>query len=342
LNYFKCYQFIELKTEIMTILTKALSEKKLDNLKEPLVDDCLHSTPPQVDIENGSNSSIETLRSRAQRVSSLTTLCVTLTALLVLTTGIVGGIYLYRQFAQYRLRHFRGWCSIPYVEPSSRYDSLHQSHQTSKPPKHEFDALKQENVDIENMWNDLAKQMRETIDDSVIPHNNDNSISPFNKFFNEEFDIDVEFEQYEKIEVPDFSHGRRGRFIHDFAKNKTGIIDIEEGRCFVLPLNRSQVLPPQSLFDLVVKMRTGYYDIDTEIVREMYRVVTPPITDFKDVGYYIGRECAKMPTYRLERITSPVYKRSISENGKVVFSEFAGIKIHEFEIVNLNSAKGNK
>jgi hypothetical protein len=104
------------------------------------------------------------------------------------------------------------------VEPSSRYDSLHQSHQTSKPPKHEFDALKQENVDIENMWNDLAKQMRETIDDSVIPHNNDNSISPFNKFFNEEFDIDVEFEQYEKIEVPDFSHGRRGRFIHDFAK----------------------------------------------------------------------------------------------------------------------------
>ncbi len=52
-------------------------------------------------------------------------------------------------------------------------------------------------------------------------------------------------------------------------------------------------------------MRTGYYDIDTEIVRDKYRVVTPPITDFKSLGYYIARECAKMPTYRLERITSP-------------------------------------
>jgi integral membrane protein 2B len=254
-----------------------------------------------------------------------------LTALLVLTTGIVGGIYLYRQFAQYRLRHFRGWCSIPYVEPSSRYEEMHRT-SASNPV---FDAQKQDNINIETMINDLAKQMRESMDDSLL--------SESNQYFDEEFDIDVEFEQYERIEVPNFSHGRRGRFVHDFAKNMTGIIDVEEGRCFVLPLNRSQVLPPQSLFDLVVKMRTGYYDVDTQIVRDMYRVVTPPITDFKSLGYYIGRECAKLPTYRLERITSPVYKRSIDEsNGKVIFSEFAGVGIHEFQIVNLHDAKGTK
>ena len=35
--------------------------------------------------------------------------------------------------------------------------------------------------------------------------------------FNEEFDIDLENEHYERIEVPDFSHGRRGRFVHDFV-----------------------------------------------------------------------------------------------------------------------------
>jgi hypothetical protein len=57
----------------------------------------------QLDLESGSTVSLASLRSRAQRVNSLTTLCVTLTALLVLTTGIVGGIYLYRQFAQYRV-----------------------------------------------------------------------------------------------------------------------------------------------------------------------------------------------------------------------------------------------
>ena len=88
-------------------------------------------------------------------------------------------------------------------------------------------------------------------------------------------------------------------------QNMTGIIDVDSGRCFVLPLNRTQVLPPQSLYDLVMKMRAGYYDINTEIVREMYRVITPAVKDFKNLGYYIGRECAKLPTYRLERVTSP-------------------------------------
>lgn len=46
-------------------------------------------------------------------------------------------------------------------------------------------------------------------DDRVTP--------PYNTFFDEEFDIDIEYEEYERIEVPDFSHGRRGRFIHDFS-----------------------------------------------------------------------------------------------------------------------------
>jgi hypothetical protein len=73
-----------------------------------------------------------------------------------------------------------------------------------------FDAQKQDNINIETMINDLAKQMRESVDDSLL--------SESNQYFDEEFDIDVEFEQYERIEVPNFSHGRRGRFVHDFAK----------------------------------------------------------------------------------------------------------------------------
>ncbi|KAM7302871.1 integral membrane protein 2B, partial [Ixodes scapularis] len=120
----------------------------------------------------------------------------------------------------------------------------------------------------------------------------------------EQFDLDLEFEQYEEIEVPDFTHGRRGRFIHDFAVNKTGIVDMDGQRCFVMPLNRTLVLPPHSLFDLIVRMRAGYYEVDTEIVRERMRVVTPPILDFRDLGYYIARECSSLPTYRLERMTN--------------------------------------
>jgi len=312
----------------MTVLTQGLSEKKLQSkhdAKQPLVANCEPSAPQ--DIESGTPS-LASIRIRAQRVNSLTTLCVTLTALLVLTTGIVGGIYLYRQFAQYRLRHFRGWCTIPFAEPNNQYDESHQM-----PSDPVFEAHKQESTDnIQDMLNELTNSLQKSMTDTM-----------WSNSFEEEFDIDMEFEQYERIEVPNFSHGKRGRFVHDFSKNMTGIIDIDEGRCFVLPLNRSQVLPPQSLFDLVVKMKAGYYDIDTQVVRDMYRVVTPPITDFKSLGYYIGRECAKLPTYRLERITSPVYKRSVDEhNNKVVFSEFAGKGIHEIQIVNLHDAKGQQ
>jgi len=216
------------------------------------------------------------------------------------------------------------------VEPAvNQYDEL-----TQLPSNAMFEAQRQEAMNVETMSTNLAKHMS-SVENSLM--------SESNQYFDEEFDIDVEFEQYERIEVPKFSHGKRGRFVHDFAKNKTGIVDLDGGRCFVLPLNRSRVLPPQSLFDLVLKMRTGYYDIDTQIVRDMYRVVTPPITDFKSLGYYIGRECAKLPTYRLERITSPVYKRSVDTNVKpVVFTEFAGIGLQEIQIVNLNDANGSQ
>lgn len=49
---------------------------------------------------------------------------------------------------------------------------------------------------------------------------------------------------------------------------------------------------------------TGYYEVDTDVVRETMRVVTPPITDYKNVGYYISRECSGVPTYMLEKVVT--------------------------------------
>jgi len=49
----------------------------------------------------------------------------------------------------------------------------------------------------------------------------------------------------------------------------------------------------------------GYYEVDTNVVRETMRVVTPPITDYKNVGYYISRECSGVPTYMLEKVETP-------------------------------------
>lgn len=78
------------------------------------------------------------------------------------------------------------------------------------------------------------------------------------------------------------------------------------GRCFVMELNRTRVVPPRNLFDMVEKMRGGYYDVDTEVIHESYRVVTPAIPNGDvSLGSYINEECANFPIYRLEKMTSP-------------------------------------
>lgn len=73
-------------------------------------------------------------------------------------------------------------------------------------------------------------------------------------------------------------------------------------RCFVMPLNRENVLPPKSLFDLIHKMWEGYYKVDTDVVRRSMRVVLPPLEDTESIGTYITNECANLPIYRLEKV----------------------------------------
>lgn len=78
-------------------------------------------------------------------------------------------------------------------------------------------------------------------------------------------------------------------------------------------------------------MWDGYYDVNTDVVRETMRVVTPPVTDMKSVGYYIARKCNGSTTYMLEKVVSGVYKRSAPEDNKR-FKMFAGVKIVAFDI----------
>lgn len=69
-----------------------------------------------------------------------------------------------------------------------------------------------------------------------------------------------------------------------------------------MPLNRQRVLPPKSMYDLLNKMYNGYYEVNTEVVRETMRAIFPPINDRSSVGTYIGKECKHMPIYRLEKV----------------------------------------
>lgn len=149
--------------------------------------------------------------------------------------------------------------------------------------------------------------------------------------FKENFEIDLKDDSYEKID-PILPLGNSARFIHDFSSNVTGIVDVEGKRCFVMPLNRSSVLPPKSLYDLLFKMSSGYYAVDTSNIMHNMRIIKPAIEDLSEYGIYISKDCANYPTYKLEKIVSGVFKRSVSTGSKT-FSAFSG-RMDSFHIVN--------
>ncbi|CAG9766564.1 unnamed protein product [Ceutorhynchus assimilis] len=301
----------------MTILTKAFSEKK-DKLVVPLVENDPAATAPDVDVEGQNvHRRIIIFPAHARRVSSSTILCLLIIALAGVSVGIIGGKILYNEYLSVTRRipiqdayeRSQGWVRIPLPQMEDDYEDITED-----------DTVKMLNDQDLKKWNDNDDWKR------ILNRN----------FFQENFQIDAS-NKYEKIDVPDFRNGRNGRFIHDFNTNYTGIIDVTGGRCFVMPLNRGNVLPPSSLFDLVHKMWDGYYKVDTEVVRESMRVITPPITDTTDIGQYIANECQSMPIYRLEKYVGGVTKRSANPESEAKFGQFAGKGILELSIVNLDS-----
>ncbi|XP_026818093.1 integral membrane protein 2B-like [Rhopalosiphum maidis] len=94
---------------------------------------------------------------------------------------------------------------------------------------------------------------------------------------------------------------KSARFLHDFSINITGIIDFESQRCYVMPLLRNSVEPPESLYDMLVKMSSGYYSMDINKILSNFCMVKPAISDLSDYGLYISKDCADYPTFKLEK-----------------------------------------
>lgn len=246
-----------------------------------------------------------------RRMSASTTIFLFLSAVAVMLMGILGGVTIYRLYSPSQNRmHFRGMCDIPYDSQSLNQAAYYN-------PEEMRDILR----NMGNIVNELSA---------------DNSLP----FFREEYELDLsDDESYARINVPDFQDGRSGRFMHDFKVNQSAIIDISKFRCFVMPLDRETVLPPKGFFDLVQKMSKGYYNIDTERVRENWRVILPELNDTSSLSPKIAQECTGMKTYMLEKYVSGVFKRSadLHESGK--FAEFAGKHITEMNLVNIKQVE---
>ncbi|XP_076183298.1 uncharacterized protein LOC143154998 [Ptiloglossa arizonensis] len=313
----------------MTFVTKAIIEKKTGQTDQPKLlvkentpDDTKKDPEAQHQkADVGGHYSIT--RWGIRRIQATTTFLLFLVALLFLIIGVVTGLYIYSLCARTQMHRFRtGWYSIPYDNSNKAPYTINGVHQGLLADSDLFKSLTRAKVQ-EAL--DIDKNLRSFIKRS--------------SFFKERFEMDLENEHYEKIDVPDFRGGRQGRFIHDFNINKSGIIDIDGQRCFVMPLNRQRVVPPRNMYDLLRKMYKGYYEVDTEIVRETMKVVLPPITDLSIAGTFIAHECRNLPTYMLTKVNSNVVKRSISSG---VFGEFAGKNIIEFDILNLDDVDAYK
>lgn len=276
----------------MTIVTKPLSEKKNDKNTEPLV------VEPISRAERGElgGGRVASACGRRDRATSASTACLFFTALLVMSCGVITGLYLYYHFIRAQVHKYQGCFRIKIDD--------------------EYNL-----PDVEHLMPDDPAMLKLS-EDQMLAENS------FPNYFREDFEID---DTYEKINVPDFNGGRHSKFIHDFKINKTGIVDVNGKKCFVMPLNRTEVLPPNTLLDLVKKMHNGYYEVNTGLLRETMKVVTPQIEDRSNLGTYIQRECSDYPIYRLEKFVSGVYKRSAEP--EVKFIEFAGTT-KQIDIVN--------
>lgn len=120
--------------------------------------------------------------------------------------------------------------------------------------------------------------------------------------FEEHVEIDKEYGRYERLEVPEIDECQKAIIVHDFEKNLTAIIDQTKGNCFIKPLNRSSVKPPSDFWDLLRKLKSGYYLPDAEVVKDRYEVMEPQVQNLQPYGYYIWRECRRYNTYELRKM----------------------------------------
>jgi len=289
----------------MAILTKPLSgvQKKPEEQQqqdEKLVTDTDLKVPVKDDWFD-ENDNLDYLYKRVSRVGLLTNYCLMVSLIALLILGVGAGIHSYQVFA---LRNsYAGMCRLPlkkFMSPDI---------------KTAIDKLRMLNAGYP--YDKL---------DEMIENQHEKETVEF------DFDIDVEEENYEVLELPEIF---LGRYMHDFSQNITVIIDSLRDNCYIMPLDRQLVPPPKSMFDMIEKMKQGYYNLDFQEIRKNYRVMSDEIEHIEDYGMLATRACSNKDTYKLEELVGEIIvKRETSKLEK--FGEFMGNTLVQYHIVNLD------
>ncbi|XP_033149748.1 integral membrane protein 2B isoform X2 [Drosophila busckii] len=300
----------------MTILAKLTGKESKDQEKVPLP---LHLNDEAI-MHHGSlispkvaysDADTESMVFNRPQYNCLKSFLLFLIAVIVMLMGVLGGWAIYRLYApNHASMRYHALCDIPYDENSV-----------------ELPRFYARNDDAFTLnWRTLLEGTPSNAVgfDEVVDKN----------FFREEIELDgSDDESFAKVDVPDFKDGRRGRFMHDFKENQSAIIDTTTNRCFIMPLDRDTTLPPSSFVDLMQKMASGYYNIDTERVRHNLRVKTPRITDLSLISERIANECYDMKVYMMEKFLSKRSADPLPDAGK--FAEFMGKGLVEYDLANI-------
>ncbi|XP_069752750.1 integral membrane protein 2C-like [Narcine bancroftii] len=115
------------------------------------------------------------------------------------------------------------------------------------------------------------------------------------------------------VPVPEFEGGDPANIIHDFYQSLTAYHDLSLDRCYIIELNRTIILPPRNLWELLAKMKLGTYLPQTYIIQEEMEV-TEQIGNVHQLGSFIRHLCSGKKTYKLKRknVERTIEKRDIN------------------------------
>uniref|UniRef100_A0A8C9LEQ5 Integral membrane protein 2 n=2 Tax=Galliformes TaxID=8976 RepID=A0A8C9LEQ5_PAVCR len=84
------------------------------------------------------------------------------------------------------------------------------------------------------------------------------------------------------VPVPKFSDSDPAAIVHDFDRLLTAYLDLQLGKCYVIPLNTSIVMPPRNLMDLFAKLAVRgqraacEYLLQSSLLCSGSRLLSPP------------------------------------------------------------------
>jgi len=302
----------------MTILTKPPTQAKNEKPVEVLVYAAALDSGPDTaadndEVESGSALVALNRRRAGSRISACLQAFLFLFGLSAIVVGFIGAHKLISQLRRPRLYH--GVCGLP--------------QRMFEDGDHVIEGFHFGDDDFKSGY---GQDVVEVKDASLTMELTDRGA----RGLEVDYELDLELEEFEAFQLPKLS---ASRYLHDFGKNLTGIVDMEHDRCFVMPLERDEVPKPRSFYDLMNLLNSGAFDLDVKRIRHDYRVVTPAIEgDVQELGIWIFKACYEMPIYRLERAEDLiVVKRSAEPQKKnFQFVEYVGDGLLQYNIVNLD------